>query len=123
MKGKVQVKIEGFANDGSRRKGGHTLATDKSGRLRMSSSLASLLYVNGKDAEFYLGFDRETGRIALGSPEFMSPEGLKPVKFDAKRRYASVRSFYVDFDIPFEAAHYEYEDKVSHWMLFRRVTE
>ncbi|MNM97067.1 hypothetical protein D3C81_1095630 [compost metagenome] len=118
----MALNIEGYANNGGRA-GGLSLITDKHGRLRISAGLAKFLYISGKDAEFYLGFDRESGRIALGSPEFMTPDDMKPVRFDAKRRYASARPFFAQFGIPLEAARYDYEDKVNHWLLFRRVAE
>ncbi|WP_147273829.1 hypothetical protein [Fontibacillus phaseoli] len=98
-----------------------TLVTDSFGRLRMSSLLVSLLHLKDESASFYLGYDKERRSIALGPVGDVFPKNARPVTFDAKRHYASARSFFTAFGLPFECAKFAYKGTDNGWLMFERM--
>lgn len=114
----AKVEIEVYANSGARA-GEMFLVTDAFGRLRMSSGLVRLLYLEDRAGKFYLGYDKGNRRVALGPIDTVQPTGANPVTFDKTRHYATARGFFNKHMIPLEKTRYIYDDKHNGWLMFR----
>jgi hypothetical protein len=114
----VKVNFEVFANSGARLNTPY-ITTDRHGRFRMSSGLVTKLSLDNRSAQYYIGYDAGNHRIMLGPVDVVKPTNANPITFDKMKHYASSRSFFQAYRIPFEATRYIYDGDWNGWLTFK----
>jgi hypothetical protein len=97
------------------------VATDRHGRLRLSSATVSMLSARGVGIKLYVGYDKANRRIALGKPDVVKPTDAQPLSFDKSRHYANISAFMKRHQLPFESVKYVYDGKYEGWLMFKQA--
>lgn len=95
------------------------VATDRFGRLRLSSATVAMFSAKGEVLRCYIGWDAANKRIALGKPGIVRPTDAVTLAFDKGRHYANIKAFMARHQLPLEARRFEYDGDYAGWRMFK----